>query len=179
MSLSSAIQSELRAGEWRTTGGARPHDGRDPVASDGAEDFNAGVDGVRLRGVVAGRSRDLRTDGVFGGAARPGNRHPARSGSGIQPDPKYGRVARPATRSGRYGVRAGCRSRVDRFDLQISVWCDGVGPGSLLCGSPGTFRRRARCRSVAGNARKSSRSRPCAAVRIASGRQEMMSQSSA
>jgi hypothetical protein len=119
-----------------------------------------------LLGAVAGGDRDLRVDSVYGVPARPRNRNSAGSGSGIDPHPKYDSASWPSAGLGRRSLRTRRGFRVHTIDLQLSVWCEGVGSPSLFFGSANIGRRCATRSMVTGAAREPGRSHPGAAVRI-------------
>jgi hypothetical protein len=167
LSLSSAIQKQLREGERRPAGSPHSHDGGNRIAIHGGRELqHRGAHDFWVLGAAAGGDWNLRTDGILGGPARPGNWSPAGFGRRIQPHPEYGGVSGPAAGSGRCGLRLGSGFRVDPLDRQLSVWCEGVGSPGLFCGSAHIGRCSVGCCMLAGAASKQGRPHRRAAVRM-------------
>jgi len=173
MSLSSAIQHELARGEWRPTGGARTHDGRDPIAIDGRRELQcAGAHDVRGSALLLAAIGVYGLIGVLRGPARAGNRHPPGPGSGIEPHPTHGDASGAAACSDRCRVRPRRSLRLDPRNRQFSLWCEALGSPGLFYSSADLVRRCPRCRMVAGAAREPGRPHLRTAARLAFGKQQ-------
>ena len=136
-----AIQEQLRQATGLPVGDVPIH-GRSSVAiRREAAVQHAADDGVRQLGAVAGGDRNLRVDGLYGGATDAGDRNPASAGRGGKPGPQHDRASGHGAGAGRGRHRNWGGVGAGAGDRKLSVWCEGSRSHCVRRHSGGIDRR--------------------------------------